>query len=458
MDWPPLNSLPELVNMAVDNIRLFMYPIPPELVEKIDFDLNATPGRWPGSAQRKKHPWMDLEPVFWKQFPHYMWTSDPERANFFVIPHTVHAHRVARDTLPIAREHLSHGLVQLLHWIYFAQPYFNRTGGQNHVIAWVAETGMKCDCILRSALAREPLAWQMLGTLIRVGYWAHEDFDTFGWRADVDIAVPQWGAAGLSWPPPPTWQTVVASRTKWALGFKGSYWGSAYTCSAVGSLGLDRVHCSCSPGVRTWLQGYMSAMCANKSTSSGLHRSAVAAAANGTGTGMAGRCSNDPDQNAMGSAWYALCPAAWACWSSRLYHAIDRLVIPVIMADGALQPFESIFDWRRFSIKMNVSKLTQWRMGDSNARTALDDLYEEALATAHHCATCPTCEQCASIGLVKRVRRLERVRRWLLYNSSTTESVVGLVALELYCRQLWRTGEGKAPCRRVQQQVSPSTL
>ena len=32
---------------------------------------------------------------------------------------------------------------------------------------------------------------------------------------------------------------------------------------------------------------------------------------------------------------------------------------------------------------MNVSKLTQWRMGDSNARTALDDLYEEALATAH---------------------------------------------------------------------------
>ena len=42
MDWPPLNSLPELVNMAVDNIRLFMYPIPPELVEKIGLDLNAT--------------------------------------------------------------------------------------------------------------------------------------------------------------------------------------------------------------------------------------------------------------------------------------------------------------------------------------------------------------------------------------------------------------------------------
>ena len=121
---------------------------------------------------------------------------------------------------------------------------------------------------------------------------------------------------------------MCVSTPKYTFGFSGSYWGQRVTCPAqakglpTDDLGASH-YCECSPGTRTWLQGYLKTHC--NSTNGNVSTS---------------RCSGT--NGAMGSFWFALCPAAWACWSSRMYHAIDRLVVPVVMANGAIQPFEDI--------------------------------------------------------------------------------------------------------------------
>ena len=392
---------------------------------------------------------MDLEHSFWSHLPKSVWTTDPEDATFFVIPHAVLAHRAAWDTPGAAQKHVRKGIARFLDSIYYATPYFNQSRGRDHLIVWGAENGLKCDCVLRHAMVNEPLAWSILQSVIKVGYWGHRDEFMFGWRPDHDISVPQWGAVSSSAPPPLSWRQVVSSK-RWTFGFSGSFWGEAKVCKAVSGnengtgLHLAAHTCSCSLGVRVWLQGYMQAYCSNS-----------------TSQASTTLCTSAANGNEMGSAWFALCPSAHACWSSRLFHAIDRLVIPVIMADGHLQPFESLFDWRRFSVALDTAGLRNGTL------TALEGvLHREATDTRLHCTTCPTCDNCTRIGLVQRVRQLEKVRRWFVYNEKTPYSVSGLFLVELHCRQLWRaaalgTAEGQqasSPCVRTKPEGAPEMV
>ena len=48
------------------------------------------------------------------------------------------------------------------------------------------------------------------------------------------------------------------------------------------------------------------------------------------------------------------------------------MAVPVVMADGYIQPFESLVDWRRFSVAVDTAALQSAERGD---RTALDDLH-----------------------------------------------------------------------------------
>jgi hypothetical protein len=50
-----------------------------------------------------------------------------------------------------------------------------------------------------------------------------------------------------------------------------------------------------------------------------------------------------------------------ACWSHRLYDALARSAVPIIIADGAIQAFERFLDWRQFSIKISVPEMFQDR-------------------------------------------------------------------------------------------------
>lgn len=425
---PHIDGLPSLVDLAIAEVRLYMYRVPEHLAAGLNLaSNNLTSKNASCHRQRSRHPWINLEHRLWEMLPEQIWTDDPEQATFFVVPHAYLGHKCSGNE-KAAKAYVRDGLVPFLRYLYYVEPYYNRTRGRDHVLTWIFENGPLCDCTFRGSIVHDPLAFGVLMSMIKVGYWAHENTDMFGWRRGVDIAMPQFGAVGPAPSPPPPWDQIVA-KPKYSFGFAGSFWGDKVGCpafdkhAAPGTLAAGHA-CSCSPGVRVWLQKYLGGSCNTTELTTT-------------------RC----DQRLggqMGTFWYALCPAGWACWSSRLYHAIDRLVVPVIMANGAEQPFEAIFDWASFAVRLNTLRLL-------NGNTSqLDWLHHSARTADRHCSTCQTCHSCAKQQVVKQMRTLGQVRPWFLYNSSTPYSALGLFVLELHCRQYYRThGAGDGVCQRV---------
>ena len=415
---PPLNALPTLVHGAIRALRLYMYPVP-EHLSTVYNDNDYC------SRVRAKHPWLKLEYELWNSLPSEIWTTDAESAHFFVVPNSYMRHECHRNKT-ILTTYVRQGMARYFEYLYYAVPYYNRTRGQDHLITWIFENGPLCDCAFRNAMRNEALAFGMLQSFAKIGYWGHRSTEMFGWRPGHDIAMPQYGAAGHWLGPPPDWKQIVSSE-RMSFGFWGSFWGDTVTCpSGLGTAAaLSGQHsCECSPGIRTWLNGYLKQHC-------------------NTSTAPTTRCASPGHRVPMGTFLYALCPAAWACWSSRLYHAIDRLAVPAIMANDAIQPFEQLLDWSSFAVFLDTRPLQAGNL------TQLDQLHEDALATARHCRGCPTCGNCTTLPFVQRLRQLELVRTWFLYaNESAPQSATGLFVLELQCRHWHRSTGGNGLCRR----------
>ena len=434
---PPLSSLPSLVDVAIREVRIYRYPVPRDLEELLWSEELLHSGHKCNYLLRK-HPWMNLEERIWQLLPSAVWTTDPARATFFMVPHAPQGHQCAHIR-QVTTAYFRNGLARWLDYVVHALPYYNRSGGRDHVIVSNFENGPKCDCTMRGAWAPSnySAAFDVLMSMVKIGHWAHRDAAMFGWKPGFDIAMPQFGAVPNSFGPyppsqSPSWQEVVAKSNKTSFGFSGSFWGTRITCPATikhapeGSLGSQH-GCECSPGVRTWLQDYMKRNCDSAQN-------------------MSSRCASlerSVRPSTMGSFWYALCPAAWACWSSRLYDAIDRLVVPAIMADGAIQPFEDILDWHSFSITLSTEKLMY-----QNNTSQLDLLHREATAASQSCESCPTCQACTKLHLVRRVRNLEQVRPWFLYNGTSPYNAIGLFLVELHCRQVHLRDSGDGVCKR----------
>ena len=387
---------------------------------------------WRCMLQRRKHPWINLEWRIWNLLPDAVWTDDPEQATLFVVPHAMLGH-ACQGNAALTKRYLVDGMAKFLHHIVHAMPYYNRSGGRDHVTVLLDENGPLCNCETRQILApNNTFTFNVLMSMMKIGHWAHHNQSMFGWQNHFDIAMPQFGAVPESFGPVPylpprRWEQVVESP-KYSFGFSGSYWGREVPCPATirdappESLGSKHV-CACSPGTRTWLQKYMKKQCNSSATARPTTRC----------EGESGR---------MGTFWYALCPAAWACWSSRLYHAIDRLTVPVIMADGAIQPFEDVLDWSSFAVQLETTRLR------SNNVSQLDWLHYDALNADAACSTCTTCHGCTRQPLVKRVRMLERVRPWFLYNGTAPYNAIGLLLIELHCRQASRGRAGPSGTAR----------
>jgi hypothetical protein len=62
-------------------------------------------------------------------------------------------------------------------------------------------------------------------------------------------------------------------------------------------------------------------------------------------------------------AYFALCPAGWACWSRRLYDAIFAAAVPVVVADPVAEPFERFLDWRGFAVGLGADEVRE--LGDA---------------------------------------------------------------------------------------------
>ena len=139
----------------------------------------------------------------------------------------------------------------------------------------------------------------------------------------------------------------------------------------------------------------------------------------------------------MGMGFYSLCPAGWACWSLRLFDAIDRLSVPVVMADDIIQPFEDFLPYASFTEHVNVSRLLS-----TNDRAVLEALHRNADAARNDCSGCIECDVCQQSKLAVQVKNLEMVRPWLSYSPKAQYGVVSLFLIELMCR-LDRAGRRK---------------
>lgn len=53
---------------------------------------------------------------------------------------------------------------------------------------------------------------------------------------------------------------------------------------------------------------------------------------------------------AITSGYFALCPTGYQPWSVRLYDAIMHDVVPVILANGIIEPFEKFLSWESFTV------------------------------------------------------------------------------------------------------------
>ena len=92
----------------------------------------------------------------------------------------------------------------------------------------------------------------------------------------------------------------------------------------------------CSPGIRDWVHKY----CLRLSPFS--------------------RCTSKRScrfGGTMKHGIFAFAPAGWACWSTRVFDAIDALTIPVILADGVVEPFERFLNYAAFTTKLATEQL-----------------------------------------------------------------------------------------------------
>ena len=59
------------------------------------------------------------------------------------------------------------------------------------------------------------------------------------------------------------------------------------------------------------------------------------------------------DLSLIHRGYYMYAPCGAACWSMRLYEALEFKTIPILVSDGPIQAFEKFIDWSKISVKVS---------------------------------------------------------------------------------------------------------
>ena len=116
-----------------------------------------------------KHPYLRFERELLRHLPENMWTENASDASFFVVPHA-YTHNTCRypQYIETVGPYVKHGLARMLEHVQFAWPFFNRSGGRDHIIILAFENGPLCDCTFRRAMLTETRSFGMLQAMIKV--------------------------------------------------------------------------------------------------------------------------------------------------------------------------------------------------------------------------------------------------------------------------------------------------
>lgn len=252
--------------------------------------------------------------------------DNPNVANIFWIPHTMVAHWICDGKKHCdLQRYWNETLRPFLSRVETEWPYFNASGGRDHVFVYAMDEGPICEVGHSSDSFANDAVFKRVHPMIHIGYYGTHNREAPLYRQSAmrkhcfdnsrDIPIPQWNSF---WKTADTTPDDAAKRCHqnssgcdaWLEFLQRRVHETKYTFFFKGNTALSGRHCS--RGIRPWVSQF----CKNVSH----------------------QCAHAPNHR-MKDAIFALCPAGWACWSSRYFDALAHMVIPVRLADDAAEPF-----------------------------------------------------------------------------------------------------------------------
>ena len=426
----------EEVNLLVSTVKIHVYKPPAH----INLHMERGQGLEWVHAELETRLYEDLQQMSRTKVYHLV--DDPADADFFFVPHALMTHVHLSQSLRLQvspswdmayrgiNHYMKRSLEPFLLHIVQELPFYNASGGRDHIFLYLWDNGPICDGLIKGRhydsdlWQRDARAWQqspvfraVVHPMIIVGYHGSVGFRVPPLRGalrkqcfavDYDITLPQYNLFHRAHSNATALQNDVLRQLLQRLaqlqmiqcptnGMEVSHGNFYYQ-------GTKKRGVFCSPKARIWLH---EAIMDNRTYT----------------------WARTPH-----AAIYGLCPAGWGCWSLRFYHMLHKNVIPVIMADGIVQPFERFLDYTKFSAKVLTG------ISGPALQRKLQALHESAVSFRQSCLACnPAADTafmgCAEHPVTKRFIEMQVHAPWFSWDAQAARNVYKLFLLELFCRK-----------------------
>ncbi|CAF3990163.1 unnamed protein product [Rotaria magnacalcarata] len=283
-----------------------------------------------------------------------IWIDNPMLADFFIVPHDL-MYLYLRNKPEILNQTNNDALWQTLNEGYFKSflanmrnrfPYWTMAKttdqiGSNHIFTFVGRKNMgflyaKHQKVLRNVI-------QLVFTGVRQNLlppksylsYSHRDEATI-YRHGYDIVIPQFTDLKLN-------ESLFSIRNISSYNKKILFFFAANLSHTIALY-------STSPRLTSlWRNFSIAGKFSKRTTIEGISYETLLMADD--------LAASDKYIDSMLRSVFSICPETFLPWSYRIYEAIQLGVIPVILADNVVLPFERFINWQSFSVKINVSNL-----------------------------------------------------------------------------------------------------
>jgi len=426
------SQLIDLVRRAYGEVRMFIYPIPPEVLPSYKTPVMLTHFKLEHKFTEYFKQLHNLSIQNSSSFKSIL-VSDPSEANVFLIDHwTLRMAFFGEKEAPKIWSHLK----AIVENVIKNYPYYNRSQGYDHFFIATSDHGAICDSTWFGTKVEH--ITRIINASFIGNYGA--DLKTFTpdkipcHRPGKDIVVPQ------------------------IIDFEGilSFWNNinrpiymrAYDSTFAGTIWEDR---------ETAMKEMAEKMNLDyKSLSTEFYTFDYSAY-------------NDHSLVLKGYFMYHACGNA--CWSKREFEALAHRTIPIIVGDGSIQAFEKFIDWTSISVKMSSDAWHNTSLRNSyrkKLRYASDDfrrayqkdckdsptlpnqtdyqINNDYTSNNKFVSKCPNVSHIQDTLIYKKIATITNVVDWIDYNqadlslayglSPPNESAYNMIVLEIWCRLL----------------------
>ena len=442
----------KLSDHAIEELKIFIYPIPTEAKVELKED-NEVMRHF--SIEKGFNDFIRTSSQVYKNEPSSSMkikvTNDPMDANAFIIDHyTAKIYLTHSDNCSILySQHLSPIVYNVIH----NYPYFNFSRGADHFYIDTFDTGTICadmNVFFHGFLLTNPTCVESRRSIVdqirNVSFIGNYGMDLATFkkgsqrfeigrivnmtgevchRPDKDIVIPQ--------PTDPARTRAKASphdHTKlvreFDSTFSGSIWGDRYLYThSYSHIYIDILICIYTHTYTHICRMPLSGM-AVKSTYEYMKNFTEDFGYDFNG--------GFRDLSLIHRGYYMYAPCGAACWSMRLYEALEFKTIPILVTDGPIQAFEKFIDWSKISVKISTKtwhdsdRLIAFRQKLRNSADELRNIHKleaDKLALAAHSEGIKGLE-CGQLGVKCEGKQLMRLNHELELNETARNNIKAL--------------------------------